>query len=236
MQDAQSGAEEAAQLRLQLRQLQEQLLGQNQTGGSGGSSEAQLQDELELARAHGERLQLDLERLNKELMEAKPTGLESAREGNEAHIARVIELEALVQGLRHELLASTEKAAKSASEADASSRKVSELEQKLHASGDAEESISSERVAAAEARASAAEALAKEAERELSRALDAAAAARMESESKLTRELEFARRELERAEQSRAEMAADLNVANRKLNGATERIVLMTGEDGECSS
>lgn len=41
---------------------------------------------------------------------------------------------------------------------------------------------------------------------------------------------EALQRSLERAEQARAELAADLNVTNRKLQGATERIVLMTGK------
>lgn len=45
---------------------------------------------------------------------------------------------------------------------------------------------------------------------------------------------EALQRSLERAEQARAELAADLNVTNRKLQGATERIVLMTGGHPAC--
>ena len=70
-------------------------------------------------------------------------------------------------------------------------------------------------LAAVEAKAAEAEARVAEAETRLAKEREATAAAQ---------------RDFERADQKRAELAADLNVANRKLNGATERIVLMTGE------
>ncbi|GAX78287.1 hypothetical protein CEUSTIGMA_g5729.t1 [Chlamydomonas eustigma] len=60
-----------------------------------------------------------------------------------------------------------------------------------------------------------------------------------ELEARLTSEAaaaEAARKEVEKVEQKRAELAADLHVTTRKLNGATERIVLMTEEHLEAEA
>ena len=78
----------------------------------------------------------------------------------------------------------------------------------------------------------AAEQSALEAGTKLAQALATAEQRALEAEAKLARECELGqavRKDLERAEQTRAELATDLNVANRKLAGMTERIVLMTG-------
>jgi chromosome segregation ATPase len=181
------------------------------------------------------------------------------RQSVQSSDARIVELEALVLSLRDDLVASNGKATQNTLEAEAFSRRIRVLEQALlsaeHEAASAASraecaekalAVASAEAAAAssgsfpvgalaaearaaEARAAEAEAIVMEAEEKLSRGIEAAKADRLEAESKLVHELELVRRELQRAEQSRAEMAADLNVANRKLNGATERIVLMTG-------
>lgn len=96
-----------------------------------------------------------------------------------------------------------------------------------------------EAAAASPAALAAAELRASEAEARLARECEAAQGVRKELEARLAQECEAVqgvRKELERAEQSRAELATDLNVANRKLTGATERIVLMTGRTSSHSS
>ena len=281
--------EEAAHLRAEVQALRKSTAPERTTPATATTTTATATDnttgadaaltaELAEARERGQFLQLEVDRLKKELQSSSWDIEEDRQPAASADDGKLQELQSLVSELKRQLSESEAKAAASESAAVAARARAADVSAELEGAAERSRAMEGqvyvlkerlEEALAAGAERAAEAARAKEAEvetiwlsklkaqetdsrsriselealvqqlNETTAAVRASSAGTatnpriQELEALLSKEREVtaaAIRDCEKAEQKRAELAADLNVANRKLMGATERIVLMTGK------